>query len=47
VYRVKQAGELLGHTVDERRLQLEAALRLAEMINGLRAAAERGRGASS
>jgi DNA-binding PucR family transcriptional regulator len=38
VYRVKQAEELLGRGVEERRLQLEVALRLAEMIDGLRAA---------
>jgi len=39
VYRVKRAEELLGRAVDERRLQLEVALRLSEMIDGLRAAA--------
>jgi len=43
VYRVKRAEEVLGHAVDERRLQLEVALRLSEMLDGLRAAAERGR----
>jgi len=43
VYRVKRAEELLGHGVDERRLQLEVALRLSEMLDGLRAAAERAR----
>ncbi|HTX45983.1 MAG TPA: helix-turn-helix domain-containing protein [Solirubrobacteraceae bacterium] len=47
VYRVKQAEELLGHPVEERRLQLEVALRLSEMIDGLRAAADRGRRTSS
>ena len=40
VYRVKRVEELLGHAVDERRLQLEVALRLSEMIDGLRAAAD-------
>jgi DNA-binding PucR family transcriptional regulator len=45
VYRVKRAEELLGHEVESRRLHLEVALRLAEMIDGLRAAAERGRAA--
>jgi len=40
VYRVKRAEELLGHPVDQRRLQLEVALRLSEMIDGLRAAAD-------
>jgi DNA-binding PucR family transcriptional regulator len=40
VYRVKQTEELLGHSVDERRLRLEVALGLSEMIDGLRAAAD-------
>ncbi len=39
VYRVKQAEELLGRGVEERRLHLEVALRLADMIDGLQAAA--------
>ena len=43
VYRVKQTEELLGHTVEQRRLQIEVALRLSDMIDGLRIAAERGR----
>lgn len=43
VYRVKRAEELLGHAVEQRRLQLEVALRLSEMLDGLRAAAERAR----
>jgi DNA-binding PucR family transcriptional regulator len=47
VYRVKRAEELLGHAVESRRLQLEVALRLAEMIDGLRAAADRTRPAAS
>jgi DNA-binding PucR family transcriptional regulator len=42
VYRVKQTEELLGHTIEQRRLQLEVALRLADMIDGLRTAADRG-----
>ena len=43
VYRVKQAEEMLGGSVDERRLHLEIALRLSEMIEGLRAAPMPGR----
>ncbi|MBV8217937.1 MAG: helix-turn-helix domain-containing protein [Solirubrobacterales bacterium] len=43
VYRVKQAEELLGVDVEQRRLHLEIALRLSEMIDGLRAAAAAGR----
>ena len=43
VYRVKQTEELLGHAVEQRRLQLEVALRLSDMIDGLRSAADRGR----
>jgi DNA-binding PucR family transcriptional regulator len=39
VYRVKQAEERLGRGVEQRRLQLEVALRLADMIDGLQAAA--------
>jgi len=42
VYRVKQTERLLGHPIDRRRLQLEVALRLSEMIDGLRSAAHRG-----
>ncbi|HUO69622.1 MAG TPA: helix-turn-helix domain-containing protein [Solirubrobacteraceae bacterium] len=40
VYRVKRTEELLGHTIEERRLRLEVALRLSEMIGGLRASAD-------
>jgi DNA-binding PucR family transcriptional regulator len=43
VYRVKRVEEILGRGVDERRLQLEVALRLSEGLDGLRAAASRGR----
>ena len=43
VYRVKQTEEVLGHSIEQRRLQLEVALRLSEMIEGLHAAADRGR----
>jgi DNA-binding PucR family transcriptional regulator len=42
VYRVKQTEQLLGHAIGQRRLQLEVALRLSEMIDGLRSAAHRG-----
>ena len=42
VYRVKQTEQLLGHALEQRRLQLEVALRLSEMIDGLRSAAHRG-----
>jgi len=42
VYRVKQTEQLLGHAIEQRRLQLEVALRLSEMIHGLRSAAHRG-----
>ena len=42
VYRVKQTERLLGHPIDRRRLQLDVALRLSEMIDGLRSAAHRG-----
>lgn len=38
VYRVKRAEETLGHPVDEGRLELEVALRLAEGLPGLAAA---------
>lgn len=41
VYRVKQAEDLLGRGVEQRRLELEAALRLAERLPALRAAASR------
>lgn len=40
VYRVKQAEEILGWTIDERRLRLEVALRLSDVIDGLRAIAD-------
>ena len=40
VYRVKRAEEQLGHPIEERRLRLEVALQLSEMIGGLRAAAD-------
>ena len=43
VYRVKQTEELLGHAIEPRRLQLEVALRLSDMIDGLRAVADRER----
>ena len=36
VYRVKQAEELLGRPVEERRLELEVALRIADGLGGLR-----------
>jgi DNA-binding PucR family transcriptional regulator len=39
VYRVKQAEAILGRPVEQRRLELEAALRLAERLEPLRAAA--------
>jgi DNA-binding PucR family transcriptional regulator len=41
IYRVKQAEEILGHSVEQRRLELEVALRLAERLDALRSAAER------
>lgn len=40
VYRVKRTEELLGHAIEQRRLRLEVALRLSEMIDGLRGAAD-------
>jgi len=43
VYRVKRSEELLGHAIEQRRLQIEVALRLSDMIDGLRAAADRTR----
>ena len=43
VYRVKQTEQLLGHAIEPRRLQIEVALRLSDMIDGLRSAADRGR----
>jgi DNA-binding PucR family transcriptional regulator len=46
VYRVKRAEELLGHSIEPRRLRIEVALRLSEMIESLRAAAEGRRGTS-
>jgi len=47
VYRVKQTEERLGHAIEQRRLQLEVALRLSDMIDGLRAAADGRRRARS
>ena len=41
VYRVKQAEEILGHSVESRRPELEAALRLAERLPALNIAAAR------
>jgi DNA-binding PucR family transcriptional regulator len=35
VYRVKQAEEILGRTIEERRLELEVALRIAGGLGGL------------
>lgn len=43
VYRVKRAEEILGRAVEERRLQLEVALRLADALTGLRSIASRHR----
>ena len=43
VYRVKRSEELLGHAIEQRRLQIEVALRLSDMIDGLRSAADRTR----
>jgi DNA-binding PucR family transcriptional regulator len=43
VYRVKRVEEILGHTVEQGRLELEVALRLSEGLDGLRSAAERRR----
>jgi hypothetical protein len=40
VYRVKQTEELLGHAIEQRRLPLEVALRLSDMIEGLGTAAD-------
>jgi PucR C-terminal helix-turn-helix domain/GGDEF-like domain len=40
VYRVKRAEELLGHGIEQGRLRLEVALRLSDMIDGLRGAAD-------
>lgn len=37
IYRVKRAEDLLGHPLDERRLELEIALRLHDGLDGLRA----------
>jgi hypothetical protein len=37
-YRIKQSEEIIGRSVDERRLELEIALRLAAELDGLRAA---------
>ena len=36
VYRVKQAEEILGRTVEERRLELEVALRIADGLGSVR-----------
>ncbi|WP_354697937.1 helix-turn-helix domain-containing protein [Paraconexibacter sp. AEG42_29] len=36
-YRVKRAEELIGHPLDDRRLELELALRLFDGLDGLRA----------
>jgi DNA-binding PucR family transcriptional regulator len=47
VYRVKQVEEILGRAIEDRRLELEVALRLAERLDGLRAACDRERGAVS
>jgi len=44
VYRVKQAEEILGHPVASRRSELDAALRLADVLEGLRAFAARDAG---
>lgn len=38
-YRVKRAEELIGHPLDDRRLELELALRLFDGLDGLRAQA--------
>ncbi len=37
-YRIKQSEEIIKRSVDERRLELETALRLSEGLEGLRAA---------
>jgi hypothetical protein len=42
VYRVKQAESILGRPVEERRLELESALRLAERLPALKESAQRG-----
>jgi DNA-binding PucR family transcriptional regulator len=42
VYRVKQAESILGRPIEERRLELEAALRLAERLAALEESAMRG-----
>jgi DNA-binding PucR family transcriptional regulator len=41
VYRVRKAEEILGRTIDQRRLELEVSLRLSESLDGLRSAGER------
>jgi DNA-binding PucR family transcriptional regulator len=46
VYRVKRAEELLGYAIEQRRLRVEVALRLSEMIDSLRTAADGRRRAS-
>jgi DNA-binding PucR family transcriptional regulator len=43
VYRVKRVEEILGHSVEQGRLELEVALRLSEGLDGLRSAGERRR----
>jgi len=43
VYRVKRAEELIGRAIDERRLELEIALRLRDGLDGLRAERDAGR----
>jgi DNA-binding PucR family transcriptional regulator len=43
VYRVKRAEEILGHPLDQGRLELEVSLRLSEGLDGLRSARDRGR----
>jgi DNA-binding PucR family transcriptional regulator len=40
VYRVKRTEALLGHPIQQRRLRLEVALQLSEMIDGLRVAVD-------
>jgi DNA-binding PucR family transcriptional regulator len=43
VYRVKRAEEILGHSIEQGRLELEVSLRLSEGLDGLRAEGERRR----
>jgi hypothetical protein len=42
VYRVKRVEEMLSHTVEQGRLELEVALRLSEGLDRLRSAGEGG-----